>query len=77
MTESRSMEPAERRTTELLALVASQPPQVPEHFTRTLMRRVRAQRAAAVPLRAVAGLLAAIAGGFGAALRDHSRRSRP
>lgn len=74
MTDDEPIPPAERRTAELLALVASQSPEVPEHFSRGLMRRVRVQRAAVVPLRVVGGLVAAIAAGFGAALRTHSRR---
>jgi hypothetical protein len=54
-------EPAESRAIELLRLVGSETPTVSPEFTRELVMRARAQRAIAVPLRALGGFVAALA----------------
>ena len=67
-------DPAERRTAELLALVATRPYEPGEGFTPELVRRVRHQRAVAAPLRAVGAFLSAIAGAVVAAAAAAGRR---
>lgn len=64
--------PAESRAIELLRLVGSQTPSVSSRFTNDLVARARAQRALAGPLRALGGLVAALA----TALADAVRSSR-
>jgi hypothetical protein len=54
-------EPAESRAIELLRLLGSQTPPISSRFTTELVARARAQRAIAAPLRAVGGLVVAIA----------------
>jgi hypothetical protein len=63
-------EPAESRAVELLRLVGSQTPAVGAHFTSRLLARARAQRAVAGPLRAIGGLVAALASALGHAVRS-------
>jgi hypothetical protein len=62
-------EPAESRAIELLQLVASQTPDTGARFTSDVVRRARRQRAFVVPLRALGGLVAALAAGLAAAIR--------
>ena len=70
-------EPAESRAIELLRLVGTQTPSISARFTADLLARARAQRALAGPLRAVGGLVAAIAGALiGAVRSDHEERRR-
>ena len=64
-----SLEPAESRAVELLRLVGSQTA-VSTRFTAELVERARRQRAVAVPLRALGGLVAAIAGALAGAVRS-------
>jgi hypothetical protein len=68
-------EPAEARAIELLRLVGSQTPSASSRFTADLVARARAQRAFAGPVRALGGLVAALATAFAAAVRS-SRRER-
>ena len=63
--------PAESRAIELLRLVGSQTPAVSSRFTADLVARARVQRAVAAPLRAVGGLVAALAVAFIGALRTN------
>ena len=53
-------EPAEPRAVELLRLVGSQTPSVSSRFNTDVVARARMQRAIAVPLRALGGLVAAL-----------------
>ena len=62
-------EPAESRAIELLRLVGSQTPAVGSSFTARLIARARAQAAVATPLRAIGGLVAALASALGDAVR--------
>jgi len=62
-------EPAESRAIELLRLVGSQTPEVSSRFTADLVARARAQRAFAVPLRVLGGLVAALATALAGAVR--------
>jgi hypothetical protein len=62
-------EPAESRAIELLRLVASQTPDPSARFTSDVVARARTQRALVVPLRALGGLLAALATAVAAAVR--------
>jgi hypothetical protein len=64
---------AERRAAELLALLATREPHVGDQFTAELVRRARAQKAVAVPLRAAGWFLAAVAGALYAALTTKQR----
>ena len=66
------LEPEERRSAALLAEVARVQVHVEDRFVPGVVRRVRAQRAVATPLRAVGLLLAAIGG----ALIHEARRAR-
>jgi hypothetical protein len=68
---------AESRAIELLRLVGSQSPAVGSRFTSQLVARARAQRAIAVPLRALGGLVAALASAFGHAVRTARVERRP
>jgi hypothetical protein len=65
-----SLEPAESRAVELLRLVGSQTPAVSSRFTTELVDRARRQRAVAGPLRALGGLVAAIATALAGAARQ-------
>jgi len=69
--------PAESRAIELLRLVGTRTPTISSHFNADLVARARAQRAVAGPLRALGGLLAAIAAAVTAAARTSSRERRP
>jgi hypothetical protein len=69
-------EPAESRAIELLRLVGSHTPAVGSRFTSQLVARARAQRAIAVPLRAIGGLVVALAYALGHAVRS-TREGRP
>jgi len=72
-----SLEPAESRAVELLRLVGSQTPAVSSRFTAELVARARQQRAVAVPMRALGGLVAAIAVAFADAVRSGRGSGRP
>jgi hypothetical protein len=72
-----SLEPAESRAVELLRLVGSQTPAVSTRFTAELVERARRQRAVAVPLRALGGLVAAIAAALTGAVRSGRGQGRP
>jgi hypothetical protein len=63
-------DPAESRAIELLKLVGSETPAVSSRFTADLVARARAQRAIAVPLRALGGLMSALAAAFAGAVRS-------
>ena len=63
------LEPGESRAIELLRLVGSQTPAVGSSFTTRLIARARAQAAVATPLRAIGGLVAALASALGYAAR--------
>jgi hypothetical protein len=65
-----SLEPAESRAVELLRLVGSQTPVVSSRFTAELVERARRQRAVAVPMRALGGLVAAIAAALAGVVRS-------
>ena len=68
---------AEARAIELLRLVGSQTPAVGSRFTTQLVARARAQRAIAGPLRALGGLVAALASAVGYVVRTaHEERRR-
>jgi hypothetical protein len=67
--------PAESRAIELLRLLGSQTPAVSSRFTTDLVARARAQRAIAAPLRALGGLVAALASALAGAVRGgHQER---
>jgi hypothetical protein len=72
-----TLEPAESRAVELLRLVGSQTPAVSSRFTAELVERARQQRAVAVPLRALGGLVAAIAAAFAGGVRSGRGAGRP
>jgi hypothetical protein len=72
-----SLEPAESRAVELLRLVGSQTPAVSSRFTAELVERARRQRAIAVPLRALGGLVASIAAALASAVRGSQPPGRP
>jgi hypothetical protein len=67
---------AETRAIELLRLVGSQTPPVSSRFTDQLIARARAQRAIAGPLRALGGLVAALATAVGHAVRGAREERR-
>ena len=69
--------PAESRAIELLRLVGSETPAVSSRFTADLVARARAQRALAVPLRALGGLVAALAAAVAGAVRSTRTERRP
>jgi hypothetical protein len=72
-----SLEPAESRAVELMRLVGSQTPAVSTRFTVELVERARRQRAVAVPMRAIGGLVAAIAAALAGAVRSGRGQGRP
>ena len=72
-----SLEPAESRAVELLRLVGSETPAVSSRFTADLVERARRQRAVAVPLGALGGFVAAIAGALAGAVRSGRGTGRP
>ena len=63
-------DPAEARAIELLRLVGGRTPGLGPDFTADVVTRARLQRTLAAPVRAVGGLLAALAAACGAALRN-------
>lgn len=67
---------AESRAIELLRLVGSQTPSVSARFTAALVARARAQRAVAEPLRALGGLMAALAFAVSGAVQIARRERR-
>lgn len=67
---------AESRAIELLRLVGSRTPAVSPRFTTDVVARARLQRAVAAPVRAVGGLLAALATALGAAVRGAAGTGR-
>ena len=67
---------AETRVIELLRLVGSQTPAVGSSFTAQLIARARAQRAISGPLRALGGLVAALASAVGHAVRGTREERR-
>ena len=67
------LDPAERRAAELLSLVAGRTPSVSDQFTARLLVRARAQRAIAMPLRALGNFLASLAGALYAAAGTRRR----
>jgi hypothetical protein len=69
--------PAESRAIELLRLVGTRTPTISSHFDADLVARARAQRAIAGPLRALGGLVAAIATAVTAAAHTRSGERRP
>ena len=69
---------AESRAVELLQLVGTRTPSVSPGFTTDVVSRARVQRAFATPLRALGGLVAALAVALGSALRGTGgTRRRP
>jgi hypothetical protein len=66
--------PAESRAIELLRLVGTRTPTISSHFSADVITRARAQRAVAGPLRALGGLVAAIATAVAAAARGSGER---
>jgi hypothetical protein len=68
------LEPAESRAVELLRLVGSHTPPVDAGFTTDLVARARRQRAVAVPLRALGGLMLALAVAIADAVRGKEQR---
>jgi hypothetical protein len=68
--------PAESRAIELLRLVGSQTPTVSSRFTTDLVTRARAQRAVAGPLRALGGLVAALAVALAGAVQSTRQERR-
>jgi hypothetical protein len=72
-----SLEPAESRAVELLRLVGSRTPAVSTRFTAELVERARRQRAVAAPLRAIGGLVAAIAAALAGAVQGRRGHGRP
>jgi hypothetical protein len=62
--------PAESRAIELLRLLGRETPAVSSRFTSDLVARARAQRAFAGPLRALGGLVAALATALAGAVRS-------
>jgi hypothetical protein len=71
-----SLGPAESRAVDLLRLVGSHTPAVSSRFTGELVERARRQHAVAVPLRAIGGLVAAIAAAFAGAVRGGRGQGR-
>ena len=68
------LEPAESRAVELLRLVGTHTPSVDASFTTDLVARARRQRAVAVPLRAIGGLMLALAVAVASAVRGKEQR---
>jgi hypothetical protein len=69
--------PAESRAIELMRMVGSETPAVSSRFTADLVARARAQRAIAVPLRALGGIVAAVAAAFAGAVRSTRTERNP
>jgi hypothetical protein len=69
--------PAESRAIELVRLAGSQTPSLSSRFTTDLVARARAQRAIAVPLQALGGLLAALGSAIAEAVRATRQERRP
>jgi hypothetical protein len=69
-------DPAESRAIELMELVGSRTPAVDPRFTPDVVTRARVQRVFATPLRALGGLVAALAVALGAAVRGGTRGQR-
>jgi hypothetical protein len=67
----------ESRAIELLQLVGSQTPALGPRFSAQLVARARAQRAIAGPLRAVGGLVAALASALAHVVRSAREERRP
>lgn len=65
---------AESRAIELLRLVGSQTPSINSRFSTEVVARARAQRALAVPLRALGGFLAALADAVTSVIGTRGRR---
>jgi hypothetical protein len=69
---------AESRAIELLRLVGTRRPSVSPQFTADVVSRARVQRAFATPLRALGGLLTALAAALRSAVRGAGgTRRRP
>jgi hypothetical protein len=69
---------AESRAIELLRLVGTRTPSVRPGFTSDVVSRARVQRAFATPLRALGGLVTALAAALGSAVRGAGgMRRRP
>ena len=68
--------PGETRAIELLRLVGSHTPDVRPEFTAGVVTRARAQRAIAVPLRALGGFVWAVATALSAAVRTTGSERR-
>jgi hypothetical protein len=68
------LDPAEARAVELIRLVRTRTPSVRPGFTTNVVTRARIQRAMATPLRALGGLLVALAVALGEAVRGGTRR---
>lgn len=68
--------PGESRATELLRLVGTRTPDTSPRFTTDVVRRARAQRALAGPLRLLGGFAAALAGALAAAMRSNREGER-
>ena len=66
--------PAESRAVELIRLVGTRTPSVRPGFTADVVTRARVQRALATPLRALGGLLIALAVALGESVRGGPRR---
>jgi hypothetical protein len=79
MTDSTNDSPdaAERRASQLLALVATRQPELSERFIALLIARARGQRAVAVPLRAFGTFVLALADAARAALYRADRGGQP
>ena len=69
--------PAESRAIELMRMVGSETPAVSSRFTAELVARARAQRAFAVPLRALGGIVAAVAAAVAGAVRSTRTERNP
>jgi hypothetical protein len=65
---------AESRAIELLRLVGSQTPSISSRFSMEVVARARAQRALAVPLRALGEFLAALADAVTSVIGTRGRR---
>lgn len=70
-------EPAESRAVELLRLMGGQTPSISSRFNTEVVARARAQRAIAVPLRALGGLVAALADAVASVIGTRGSRRAP
>ena len=68
------LDPADSRAIELIRLVGTRTPPVRPGFTADVVTRARVQRAFATPLRALGGLVIALAVALGEAARGGARR---